>query len=80
MDLSSKSVSIFFSQDNEDFNEMPAFTVRGSEDTVVDFSVPTANTKTRYIRIKIENFGIIPAAAQGGGHPAWLMVDEIFIN
>ncbi len=75
-----KSVAVFFSQDNKNFNEMPSFLVRPSESTVVDFTVPTANTKTRYIRIKAENYGIIPTSLQGGGHTAWLMVDELFIN
>ncbi len=75
-----KSVSVFFSQDNKNFNEMPAFLVRPSDNSVIDFSVPAASTKARYIKIKAENYGIIPASLQGGGHPAWLMVDELFIN
>ncbi len=75
-----KSVSVFFSQDNKNFNEMPAFTVRPSNEKIIDFTIPTANTKTRYIKINIANYGIIPTALQGGGHPAWLFVDEIILN
>ncbi len=34
----------------------------------------------RYFRIKIQNYGVIPAGKQGGGHGAWLFVDEIVVK
>lgn len=37
-------------------------------------------TNTRYLRIKVNRFGIIPDGAQGAGHEAWLFLDEMVIN
>ncbi|MCB0446636.1 MAG: family 20 glycosylhydrolase, partial [Gelidibacter sp.] len=37
-------------------------------------------TKTRYIIIKIPNYGTIPEGNQGAGHKAWTFIDEIIIN
>lgn len=33
--------------------------------------------KIRYVKIIIENYGIIPEGSPGSGNPAWLFVDEI---
>jgi hexosaminidase len=43
-------------------------------------SAPFAPTQARYVKIIIKNFGTIPAGKAGGGHPAWLFVDEIEVN
>ena len=34
----------------------------------------------RYLKINIENYGIIPAERQGGGNKSWLFIDEIIIQ
>jgi len=34
----------------------------------------------RYIQVKAKNYGIIPSGKPGGGHPAWLFVDEIEVQ
>ncbi|MBK8699710.1 MAG: beta-N-acetylhexosaminidase [Saprospiraceae bacterium] len=73
-------VSLYFSQDGKNYNEMPAFTVRPTQSKVLDFLIPTAKTKTRYIRLVANNAGLIPAGQPGEGNPAWLFVDEIFVN
>ena len=36
-----------------------------------------ANGKGRYMRVRIENYGMIPQGQEGAGHRAWLFVDEI---
>ena len=36
--------------------------------------------KGRYVKIILNNFGVIPAGMPGAGHKAWLFVDEIEIN
>lgn len=38
------------------------------------------NCKTRYIKIKIPNHGIIPEGKQGAGNKAWTFIDEIVVN
>jgi hexosaminidase len=37
-------------------------------------------SKTRYITLKIKNYGTIPEGKQGAGHKAWTFIDEIIIN
>lgn len=36
--------------------------------------------KTRYITLKIPNYGTIPDGLQGAGHKAWTFIDEIIIE
>ena len=38
------------------------------------------NTKARFLKIKIPNFGIIPDGYPGAGKKAWLFVDEIVVE
>lgn len=35
------------------------------------------NSKARFLRVRIPNYGVIPDGQQGAGHKAWLFVDEI---
>jgi len=37
-------------------------------------------SKTRYITLKVKNYGTIPEGKQGAGHKAWTFIDEIKIN
>ncbi|MBK6783698.1 MAG: hypothetical protein IPG79_07995 [Saprospiraceae bacterium] len=34
----------------------------------------------RFIKIRVNNFGMIPSGAQGAGHKAWLFVDEVVVD
>ncbi len=38
------------------------------------------NTKTRYIKLVIPNYGTIPEGKQGAGNKAWTFIDEIIVN
>jgi len=38
------------------------------------------DSKVRYIRIKVPNYGIIPEGKQGAGNKAWTFIDEIIVN
>lgn len=37
-------------------------------------------TKARFVRIKAENKGIVPAGEYGAGNKAWLLMDEVIVN
>jgi len=50
-----------------------------STDLLVAFNVDL-NTTTRFITLKINNYGVIPDRKQGAGHKAWLFVDEIIVE
>ncbi|WP_223034691.1 glycoside hydrolase family 20 protein [Hanstruepera marina] len=36
--------------------------------------------RTRYIRLKVPNYGIIPEGKQGSGNKAWTFIDEIIVK
>ena len=55
------------------------FTLKGSQQQLVEHTFPVS-TETRYIRIEIPSYGIIPEGRQGEGHPAWTFIDEIIVN
>ena len=38
------------------------------------------NASSRYVRIKVANFGVIPDGKQGAGNKAWTFIDEIIIE
>lgn len=38
------------------------------------------NENTRYIHLRIPNFGLIPEGKQGAGHKPWTFIDEIIVN
>lgn len=38
------------------------------------------NETTRYIYLKIPNFGVIPKGKQGAGNKPWTFIDEIIVN
>jgi hexosaminidase len=46
---------------------------------LVTFNVDL-NTTTRFITLKINNYGVIPDGKQGAGHKAWLFIDEIIVE
>ena len=50
-----------------------------SGEKIVDLKLET-KIVTRYIKLKVVNFGIIPDGKQGAGHKAWLFIDEIIIE
>ncbi|WP_048331220.1 beta-N-acetylhexosaminidase [Bizionia psychrotolerans] len=36
--------------------------------------------KTRYVTLRIPNYGLIPEGKQGSGNPAWTFIDEIIVK
>ena len=45
-----------------------------------DFTLKLKNLKTRYIKIKAENYGVCPEWHLGAGGKTWVFVDEITIK
>jgi hexosaminidase len=72
-----KSAQIFISDDNKNFTmikEIGKDEIQNAQGKI-RLNVGTQNSK--YIKIKIENAGIIPAGNPGADSQAWLFVDEI---
>ena len=50
-----------------------------SEEKIVDLKLET-KIFTRFVKLKLVNFGIIPDGRQGAGHKPWVFIDEIIIE
>jgi len=75
-----KSVTIYTSQDGENFSKIISQSDIETSTKIAEVNIPFSKTESRYFKISIENYGTIPAGKQGGGHSAWLFVDEITLN
>uniref|UniRef100_UPI00404794FA beta-N-acetylhexosaminidase n=1 Tax=Polaribacter sp. TaxID=1920175 RepID=UPI00404794FA len=70
-----KRVEISFPDQEERLDKELSF----SDDILVNFNAKTKIT-TRYIQLKIINYGVIPSGKQGAGNKAWTFIDEIIIK
>lgn len=73
-----QSAEIFTSKDGVNF--IPAgksSTFTPDRQTMKNLTVSFSLVKTRFIKILVRNFGIIPSGKPGAGHKAWLFVDEV---
>ncbi len=50
-----------------------------SEEKIVDLKLET-KIFTRFIKLKLINYGVIPDGRQGAGHKPWLFIDEIIVE
>lgn len=48
-------------------------------DNILNIKIKS-NEKSRFIYLKIPNYGMIPEGEQGAGHKAWTFIDEIIIK
>ena len=53
--------------------------IPNSNDLIQKINLNTDYT-TRFIKIKVPNYGIIPEGNQGAGNKAWTFIDEIIVN
>jgi predicted alpha-1,2-mannosidase len=58
----------------------PGFPQTEMNTVTKDFLQRVTPTKARYVRVKANNFGKIPAWHPGAGGDPWIFVDEIFIR
>lgn len=75
-----KSIEVFTSDDGINFQSAGKSDMFIMEYPLKKVGVSFSPLSTRYVKIIIQNYGIIPAGKAGGGHPAWLFADEIEIN
>ena len=62
------------------FTEKEKILVADGEEKIINGNINLGETNAKYLKIKIDRFGIIPDGAQGAGHEAWLFVDEIIVE
>lgn len=75
-----KSAQIFVSDDNKNFKLIKEIGKDEIQNSKGKIKLNIGNQNSKYIKIKIENAGIIPAGNPGADSKAWLFVDEIGAN
>jgi hypothetical protein len=78
-----EAIAIEASDDGETFRpaaRLPlAAAAPGAGSTVESFSAAVGQP-ARFIRLRVQNLGTLPAGHPAAGQPAWLFVDEILVN
>ncbi len=77
-----KEIEILTSVDNMNFKVVGAFKLKEYNKSNI-LNVPIKLLRrvyTKYLKIKVKNYGKIPQGKQGTGHKPWLFIDEIIIK
>lgn len=75
-----KSAQIFVSDDGDSFKMIKEIGKEEIQNSQGKIKLNVGNQTAKYIKLKIENAGIIPAGNPGADSKAWLFVDEIGAN
>lgn len=75
-----KSAQIFVSDDNKNFKLIKEIGKAEIENANGKIKLNVGQQSSRYMKLRIENAGIIPAGNPGADSKAWLFVDEIGVN
>jgi hexosaminidase len=77
-----KYCKVLISTDGQNFTQMGITDMVNAIGKRGDLTM-TVNQKavtTRYIKVVVGNYGVIPQGKEGGGHKAWLFLDEIVVE
>ncbi|HBV14895.1 family 20 glycosylhydrolase [Chryseobacterium carnipullorum] len=75
-----KSAQVFVSDDGRNFKMIKEIGTQEIQDSKGKITLNVGNQTSKYIKLIIENAGIIPAGNPGADSKAWLFVDEIGVN
>ncbi|AZA50913.1 beta-N-acetylhexosaminidase [Chryseobacterium carnipullorum] len=75
-----KSAQVFVSDDGRNFKMIKEIGTQEIQDSKGKITLNVGNQTSQYIKLIIENAGIIPAGNPGADSKAWLFVDEIGVN
>lgn len=75
-----KSAQIFISDDGKNFKMIKEIGKDEIQSSKGKIKLNVGSQNSKYIKLKIENAGIIPAGNPGADSKAWLFVDEIGVN
>ena len=82
--LMPKTIKVLTSDDGINYKEYKTFDiyeeVEKSKTTIVKRNLDVKGLSSRYVRIIIENPGLIPEGLPGYNNPSWMFVDEIICD
>lgn len=74
-----KSAKVFISDDGQNFQEIHSISAQEIFHSKGKVEMEVGIQSARFVKVWIENAGLIPAGFPGAGSGAWLFVDEIGI-
>jgi hexosaminidase len=72
-------VSLYNSEDGKKYAPLKNVELENDK-IIIDVYLDFNKIDTRFIKIVIPNYGIIPEGKQGAGNKAWTFIDEIIIE
>lgn len=75
-----KSAKIYISDDNKEFKIIKEIGKEDIQNAKGKIQLKLGKQSAKYLKVMIENAGIIPAGNPGADSKAWLFVDEISVN
>ncbi|MBV1924532.1 MAG: beta-N-acetylhexosaminidase, partial [Flavobacteriaceae bacterium] len=77
-----KEIEIFASVDNVAYALLKRIKRDGieSEERIVEIATEIYPTKIRFVKIRVQNYGLIPEGKQGAGNKAWTFIDELIFE
>jgi hexosaminidase len=75
-----KSAKIYISDDNKEFKIIKEIGKEDIQNANGKIQLKLGKQSAKYLKVMIENAGIIPAGNPGADSKAWLFVDEISVN
>ncbi len=74
-----KTVEIYAGESPENLALVKTQQVKAGNGKIVSPKINLQGQNTRYLKIVVPNYGLIPEGLQGGGNRAWLFIDEIVL-
>lgn len=74
-----KSVELLVSENGTDFTSLAKKEDIEGDTKVVNMKVELDETTARFLKVVVQNYGVIPEDQQGGGSRSWMFVDEVRI-
>ncbi len=75
-----KSVKVLISDNGKDFKEIKTISSPEIEKSNGLMKIDIQKQQAKYLKLVIENLGIIPDGQAGAGNKAWLFIDEISVE
>jgi len=73
---------ISFSEDNKTYSEPILFAINGESysGVILPIKINVDQKTGRFVKINVENYGMISNGLQGAGNKAWTFIDEIIVE
>jgi hexosaminidase len=75
-----KKITFWVSEDLIKFEEVTTFSSDEIQKSNGQITIDCNKKNIQFVKVSVENFGIIPDGQPGAGNKAWLFADEIIVE